>query len=85
MNITMFLALSNQNTKTSRCIPPDDDPGAAMTKVFGISSQTNSQILSVDDHLVIDAGGRHKAIMNRPLLDSEAVAPVSKLHTAESA
>lgn len=81
MNITSFFALSNKPTKFFRCIPPDDGRGAAMGRDSGIFPPKNNQHSSLDDNLAIDGGGRRNAIINRPLLDEEAVVPVSKIDT----
>jgi len=81
MNITSFFALSNKPTSFFRRITTDDDSGAAKRMDSGISPQTNNPLSSIDDHLAIGTGDRQKAIMNRPLLDLEGVAPVSKVHT----
>ncbi len=74
MNITSFFALSNKPTSFFRCITPNDGRGTAPRMDFGISPPTNNPTSSIDDNLAIDAGDRQKAIMNRLLLDSEAVA-----------
>jgi len=74
MNITIFFALSNKPTIFFRCITTDDDEGAAKIMDSGYSPQTNNQTPSIHNHSAMVSGGRHKAIMSRPLLDSEAVA-----------
>ena len=85
MTITCFFALSNQSTKFFRCITPVNGRGAAPSLDDGIFPPKNNQIASFDDHLAIFTDDMQKAIFNRPLLESETVAPVSKVHAAEIA
>jgi len=85
MNITSFFALSNQSTNFFRCITPAHGRGAAPSLDDGIFPPTNNQGLSLDYYLAIFTDDRQKAIFSRPLLDSEAVAQVSKVHTVEIA
>lgn len=85
MTIACFFALSNQSTIFFRCITPDHGRDAALRLDDGISPPTNKQLLSSYDHLAIVTDDRQKAIFNRPLLELEAIAQVSKVRTADIA
>ena len=85
MTIASFFALSNKPTNFFRCIAPVNGRAAAPSLDDGIFPATNQQFLSLHDHLTMLADDMQKAIFNRPLLESEAIAQVSNVHAADIA
>ena len=85
MTIASFFALSNKPTNFFRCIAPVNGRAAAPSLNDGIFPPRNQPLLSFYDHLAILTDDMQKAIFNRPLLESEAIAQVSNVHAADIA